>query len=189
MRYCHLLSVAFAFGFLFTAAPAQADSRMDKAYVSVAAIVSSDFEFAGDINGEQEEGSGFMLGVGYRQGQQLSYELAYTQANDYANDQGSYSKVYHWEAVALLHPAGEHAVSPYLRAGLYHARSRSNLYIDGISTVSGTSDKTEALIGAGVDYRLAPGRLVRLDFTRGGLKAEDRLDRLSLGLVMYFGGE
>ena len=27
MRYCHLLSVAFAFGFLFTAAPAQADSR------------------------------------------------------------------------------------------------------------------------------------------------------------------
>jgi opacity protein-like surface antigen len=189
MRYVHLLFVGFAFGFLFTTAPAQADSRMDNTYLSVAAIASSDFEFAGDINREQEEGSGYMLGVGYRQSKQLSYELAYTQANDYANDQGSYSKVYHWEAVALLHPAGEHAVSPYLRAGAYHARSRSNLFINGVSTVSGTRDKTEALIGAGVDYRLAPGRLVRLDFTRGGLKAEDRLDRLSLGLVMYFGGE
>ena len=58
MRYVHLLFVGFAFGFLFMPAPAQADSRMDNTYLSVAAIASSDFEFAGDINREQEEGTG-----------------------------------------------------------------------------------------------------------------------------------
>ena len=65
-----------------------------------------------------------------------------------------------------MHPAGAHAVSPYLRASAYHARSRSNLFINGVSTVSGTRDKTEALIGAGVDYRLAPGRLVQTEINR-----------------------
>ena len=38
MRYVHLLFVGFAFGFLFTTAPAQADSLTDTTYLSVAAI-------------------------------------------------------------------------------------------------------------------------------------------------------
>lgn len=193
MQYRYLRVVCFGLAVAVLAAPvfitgsASAGGLSDDVYLTVAAIERSDFEFAGDINAEQEQGSGYMLGIGVRQSDWLSYELDYSRANNYANDQGSYSRIYHWEAVALVHPWQFNAFTPYLRIGAYNAKSRSNLVVNGSSQVSGNSTKNDVLFGAGLDYRLAEGKMLRVDFTRGGEAREDRLDRLSFGLVPHLG--
>ena len=52
-------------------------------YLAAAAVMESDFEFAGNANDQQEEGSGNLLAVGFRWPDRFSTELAYTDANDY----------------------------------------------------------------------------------------------------------
>ena len=72
-------------------------------YVSVGAILESDFDFAGNVNEQDEEGSGNLLALGYRWSDLLSGEIVYTDANDYRNVQFGSSEVNMWEAAALIH--------------------------------------------------------------------------------------
>ena len=60
-----------------------AAENMSGPYLVAAAVLESDFDFAGDANAQDEEGSGNFLSVGYRWSDRLSTELAYTDANDY----------------------------------------------------------------------------------------------------------
>ena len=62
-------------------------------YVTAGAVLESSFEFAGQMNNLEEEGSGFYLGGGYSFNDKISLELGYTGANDYSNNAGQYSDV------------------------------------------------------------------------------------------------
>ena len=161
-------------------------------YVSVGAILESDFDFAGNVNEQDEEGSGNLLALGYRWSDLLSGEIVYTDANDYRNVQFGSSEVNMWEAAALIHiPAlldrqthidtsygGDFA--PYLRLGAYRAEFRED-WTAGIRS----SSSDGLLWGVGVDYEVRPGGIVRLDYTPGSIDG-DTLDRLTLGLVVHF---
>ena len=149
-------------------------------YLAAAAVLESDFEFAGNANDQQEEGSGNLLVVGFRWSDRFSTELAYTDANDYKNDQFGTARVDMWEVAALIHGAFEGQFDPYVRLGAYRAVTRET----GASGVS--SKKSDGLLwGLGVDYRLAPGGVVRLEYTPGSFEGDD-LDRLMLGAVLKF---
>jgi len=149
-------------------------------YLAAAAVLESDFEFAGNANDQQEEGSGNFLAAGFRWSDTLSTELACTDANDYKNDQFGTAQVDMWEVAALIHGAFEGPFDPYVRVGAYRAESRET----GASGVS--SKKSDGLLwGLGIDYRLAPGGVVRFEYTPGSFEG-DELDRLMLGAVLQF---
>ena len=66
---------------LMLTGPAAAEN-LSGFYMSAAAVLESDFDFAGNANDQDEEGSGNFLAAGYRWSNRLSTELAYTDAND-----------------------------------------------------------------------------------------------------------
>ena len=77
---------------LMLTGPAAAEN-LSGFYMSAAAVLESDFDFAGNANDQDEEGSGNFLAAGYRWSDRLSTELAYTDANDYKNQQFGTSQV------------------------------------------------------------------------------------------------
>ena len=145
-----------------------------------AAVLEGDFDFAGDANAQEEEGSGNFFAVGYRWSDRLSTELAYTDANDYKNQQFGTSKVDMWEVAALIH--GGYAANLILISdcSAYRAEFREN-WTEGIR-----GNTSEGLLwGLGLAYRLTPGGVVRLDYAPGSFGGDD-LDRLMLGAVLQF---
>ena len=144
-------------------------------YVTAGAVLESSFEFAGQMNNLEEEGSGFYLGGGYSFNDKISLELGYTGANDYSNNAGQYSDVKIYELSGLTHIRLENPFSPYLRLGLYQASSDD----------SNTSENEDNgfLYGFGVDYTLSEGQYLRFDFTPGNVDG-DELDRLMIGLTV-----
>jgi hypothetical protein len=157
-----------------------AAENMSGPYLVAAAVLESDFDFAGDANAQDEEGSGNFLAVGHRWSDRLSTELAYTDANDYKNQQFGTSKVDMWEAAALIHGGYAGQFDPYFRLGAYRAEFREN-WTEGIR-----GNTSEGLLwGLGLAYRLTPGGVVRLDYAPGSFGGDD-LDRLMLGAVLQF---
>ncbi|EJW20821.1 hypothetical protein IMCC14465_06170 [alpha proteobacterium IMCC14465] len=157
---------------------AQAQSENETAthfYVTAGAVLESNFEFAGNLNNLEEEGSGYYLGGGYSFSEMISLEVGYTEANDYSNNGGQYSDVKMYELSGMTHLRFENPFSPYLRLGLYHASSDD--------APSPEIDDTGILYGVGVDYSLSEGQFIRLDFTPGNAEG-DELDRLMIGLVV-----
>ncbi|MGC6512606.1 MAG: outer membrane beta-barrel protein [Parvibaculales bacterium] len=146
-------------------------------YLTVGAVLESDFEFAGNLNELEEEGSGYYLGGGTFLSDTLSLELAYTDANDYSNDAGQVSEVNMIELSGLARWNRDIPVTPYVRLGLYHASADLNN--------SPGVDETGFLYGVGLDYEFSQGHSLRLDFTPGSIDGED-LDRLMIGLVVPF---
>jgi hypothetical protein len=142
-------------------------------YVTAGAVLESSFEFAGQTNDLEEEGSGFYLGGGYSFNDMISLELGYTGANDYTNNAGQYSDVKMYELSGLTHIRMKNPFSPYLRLGLYQASSDA----------SNTSENegNGFLYGFGVDYTLSDGQYLRFDFTPGNIEG-DELARLMIGL-------
>ena len=92
-----------------------AAENMSGPYLVAAAVLEGNFDFAGDANAQDEEGSGNFLAVGYRWSDRLSTELAYTDANDYKNQQFGTSKVDMWEVAALIHGGYAGQFDPYFR--------------------------------------------------------------------------
>jgi opacity protein-like surface antigen len=149
-------------------------------YLSAAAVLESDFDFAGNANAQDEEGSGNLLAIGYRWSDRLSTGLAYTDANDYENQQFGTSQVNMWEIGALFHGAYAGKFDPYFRLSAYRAEFRED-WTEGIR-----GNTSEGLLwGLGLDYRLTPGGVVRLEYAPGSLDGDD-LDRLMLGAVLQF---
>ena len=85
-----------------------------------------------------------------------------------------------WEVAALIHGGYAGQFDPYSRLGTYRAEFCEN-WAKGIR--GNTSERV--LWGLGLDYRLTPGGVVRLDYARGGFGCDD-LDRLMLGVVLQF---
>ena len=149
-------------------------------YMSAAAVLESDFNFAGNANDQDEEGSGNFLAAGYRWSDRLSTELAYTDANDYKNQQFGTSQVDIWEVAALIHGGYEGKIDPYFRPSAYRAEFREN-WTEGVR-----GNTSEGLLwGVGLDYRLTPGGVVRLEYAPGSFDGDD-LDCLMLGAVLQF---
>jgi len=156
--------------------PAHSSAQeLDPYYLTLGAVLESDFEFAGDLNELEEEGSGYYLGAGKFLSNLLSFELAYTEANDYTNNIGQTSEVSMVELSGLARLKQEALVTPYVRLGLYHANADLNN--------SPGTDETGFLFGVGLDYEFSHGRSVRLDFTPGSVEGDD-LNRLMIGLVV-----
>ena len=154
--------------------------NMSGPYLVAAAVLESDFDFAGDANAQDEEGSGNFLSVGYRWSDRLSTELAYTDANDYKNQQFGTSQVDMWEVAALIHGGYAGQFDPYFRLYAYRAEFREN-WTEGIR-----GNTSEGLLwGLGLAYRLTPGGVVRLDYAPCSFGGDD-LDRLMLGAVLQF---
>lgn len=175
--------IIFPFGFalLFLTVQASAESGARKSfYVTTAAVLESDFEFAGDLNNEEEESSGYYLGIGYDALEWLSVEAGYTDANDYWNNNGLSSEVRMFEISALARMNVGENLSPYLRLGVYDASTQMG------GPAAADSSETGVLWGLGVDYALTQRSGLRADFTPGDLD-DDGLDRLMIGVFLRFG--
>lgn len=159
-----------------TSVAAQEENQSRK-YLTVGAVLQSDFEFAGDLNNYEEEGSGYYLGGGYSFNNMVSLELGYTDANDYTAGNGEKSEVSMVELSGLTHMRFDSPLAPYLRVGLYHAETSQHGGLE--------ADENGFFYGVGVDYALSKGQSLRLDFSPANAEGDD-LDRLMLGLVVDF---
>ncbi len=172
---CAVFSLASLLG-LASPVAAQEENQSRK-YLTVGAVLQSDFEFAGDLNNYEEEGSGYYLGGGYSFNDTVSLELGYTDANDYTASNGEKSEVSMVELSGLTHMRFDSPISPYLRVGLYHAETAQHGGLE--------ADENGFFYGVGVDYALSQGQSLRLDFSPASVEGDD-LDRLMLGLVVDF---
>ncbi|MGC6472951.1 MAG: outer membrane beta-barrel protein [Parvibaculales bacterium] len=176
MPYVRLAGFIVSTLLLVTPSVLHAEGAKDY-YLTMGAVLESDFEFAGNLNDLEEEGSGYYLGAGKLLSDMISLELAFTDANDYSNSAGQVSEVNMIELSGLARLNKDMPVTPYIRLGLYHARADMNN--------SPGADETGFLYGVGLDYELSEGHSLRLDFTPGSVDGED-LERLMIGLVVSF---
>ncbi len=168
---------------VITQAQAQVESGM---YLGVNAVLESDFEFAGEVNDQQEKGSGFNIGLGYVYSDVVSFELAYTEANNYENEVVGTSKVDIWELDMLVHQRfDDMALAPFVRLGFYQANSQED-------TMFNRNKMTDegVLYAIGLDYNFDRHRAVRIDYTPGSTDGDnDGLNRIMVGLIVHLGDD
>lgn len=174
MTYRHSLTFGLLAVLFSVSSPVFAEEPQPY-YLTLGAVLESDFEFAGDLNGLEEEGSGYYIGAGKAFTEMFSLEVAYTDANDYSNNAGQVSEVNMIELSSITSFTNDAALSPYIRVGLYHANA-------DVNNSPGT-DETGFLYGVGLDYEFSEGNALRLDFTPGSFEGDD-LKRLMIGLVV-----
>ena len=163
-------------GFL-TVLPARSQ-ELTPYYLTLGAVIQSDYEFAGDLNDRAEEGNGYYTGAGKELSDMLNLELAYTDINNYSSSSGTETEARLIELSGIARFNQGAAVIPYVRLGVYHTTSdRQN--------TAGIED-SGFLYGVGFDYEFSEGKAIRLDFTPGSVGGDD-LDRLMIGMIISLG--
>lgn len=192
---------AFALLAMLWGGTAHADDMMDDGmmmmgdradgvyYAAISGVLRSDLEIGGNLNAYEETAAGYMLAAGYRFDDWLSTELAYMRGNDYERrgpDDSGKAQVEIWELAGLIsYPPLTRTMPrlhPYARLAWIYADAK-----DTSKEATKRSDNDNMIVwGVGVDYTLASGRYLRLDYTEGGFDSDESLERLTLGLVVDF---
>ena len=170
----------------------RAHAETDSYYITIGAVLGSQFAFAtddGKLNGgETSEGSGNYMGLGYVLNDFVSFELGYTDSNNYEDSSGPTSEANTLEASVFYHYQWKQdaRLLPYLRWGYYATQIKQTFPDDDGKLVTIDDHSSDNfLYGVGLDWKLRSNAALRFDYTPGSID-DDEFNRAMIALVVNF---